>query len=224
MRLLVVEDDAVISEGLRRTLSKEGYQVDVARDGQDGIDMAMVGSYATIILDIMLPKKDGWAVCESLRRSKVSTPILMLTARDQVGDRVKGLDLGADDYLPKPFDFSELLARVRALVRRDKANRGGILHVRDIQIDPATKTASRNGEPLHLTRREYTLFEALARNQGRTLTRELIIDEIWADDQSLSNTVNFHVTSLRKKIDGGYDQSLIETVHGFGYRLRSLGE
>ncbi len=224
MRLLVVEDDAVISEGLRRTLTKAGYQVDVALDGEDGLDQALSVTYGAIILDVMLPKRDGWSVCEALRRSKIASPILMLTARDQVGDRVKGLDLGADDYLPKPFDFSELLARLRALVRRDKANRAGILHVADIEIDAASKTATQNGQPLHLTPREYSLLEALARNQGRTLTRDLIIDEIWADDQSMSNTVNFHVTSLRKKIDTGREQSLIETVHGFGYRLRSSGD
>jgi two-component system copper resistance phosphate regulon response regulator CusR len=143
----------------------------------------------------------------------------MLTARDAVEDRVRGLDIGADDYLVKPFDFNELLARVRALLRRDKPTKSSRMTFDDLEIDSAGKTVRRNGEVLKLTPREYSLLEALVRNRGRVLSREVIIDRIWNDDESMSNTVNFHVTALRKKIDSGREKSLIETVHGFGYRI-----
>lgn len=221
MRILVVEDDEVISERLRIALKKEGYKVDVAEDGDEGLFQASMNNYGVIVLDLMLPKRDGWSVCAELRKRKDSTPILMLTARDAVSDRVKGLDSGADDYLPKPFDFNELTARIRALIRRDKQVKTSLLKVADLEIDSVGRTVTRNGEIVHLTPREFTLLEALARNAGRTLTREIIIENIWADDESLSNTVNFHVTSLRKKIDAGREQPLIHTVHGFGYMLRA---
>jgi DNA-binding response OmpR family regulator len=219
VRVLVVEDDDVIGESLKNSLQKEGYTVDWAQDGEDGLWQAKAGSYSIIILDVMMPKRDGWSVCQAIRDAKIKTPILMLTARDGIPDRVKGLDLGADDYLVKPFDFSELMARVRALLRRDKATKTTTIKVFDLEIDTVGKLVRRNGETIHLTPREYSLLEALARNLGRTLSRETIIDRVWDDEESLSNTVNFHVTSLRKKIDAGRERSVIETVHGFGYRI-----
>lgn len=224
MRILVVEDDDVIADRLKIALKKEGYKVDLAIDGDDGLYQAQVTRYAVIVLDLMLPKRDGWSVCSTLRAKGINTPILMLTARDAINDRVKGLDAGADDYLPKPFDFSELTARIRALLRRDKMHKTTLIEVADLVIDPVGRTVTRAGESLHLTPREFSLLEALARNAGRTLTREIIIEEIWADDDSLSNTVNFHVTSLRRKVDSGREKPLIQTVHGFGYSLRTGAE
>ena len=223
MRILVVEDDEVISERLRVSLTKEGYKVDVSLDGEEGLFQAEMSSYGVIILDVMMPKKNGIEVCQTLRRRGLTTPILMLTAKDTTIDKVTGLDAGADDYLAKPFDFNELKARIRALLRREKSQKSGLIQVSDLEIDTVGKTVKRAGELVHLTPREYSLLEALARNEGRTLTRDIIIDHIWADDDSLSNTVNFHVTALRKKIDAGRERPLIHTVHGFGYSLRSDG-
>ena len=215
----MIEDDEVIGERLRKTLAKEGYVVDLASDGEAGLQQAQRESYSLIICDVMMPKRDGWSVVQKLRADRAKTPILMLTARDAVEDRVRGLDIGADDYLVKPFDFNELLARVRALLRRDKPTKSSWMTFDDLEIDSAGKTVRRNGEVLKLTPREYSLLEALVRNRGRVLSREVIIDRIWNDDESMSNTVNFHVTALRKKIDSGREKSLIETVHGFGYRI-----
>lgn len=215
----MIEDDEVIAERLRHALEKESFQVDLAFDGEEGLRFAHAHTYNLIILDVMMPKKDGIQVCTQLRNERSSVPILMLTARDQVGDKVLGLDAGADDYLAKPFDFAELLARVRALLRRDKVLKTNLIRVSDLEIDPINREVRREGQPIHLTPREFSLLEALARNQGRILSRELIIEEIWNDEESLSNTVNFHVTSLRKKIDQGRTKSLIDTVHGFGYRI-----
>ncbi len=219
LRVLLVEDDEVISERLKRALEKEGYPTDLAHDGQVGLELARMGEYSVIILDVMMPKRDGWSVCQALRDSKNSTPILMLTAKDAIEDRVKGLDIGADDYLVKPFSLKEFLARIRALTRRNKLEKSLIIHLADLDIDAGAKTVTKAGEPLKLTKREFTLLEALARNRRRILSREYIIEQIWNDEDSVSNTVNFHVTSLRKKIDSGRDKSLIETVHGFGYRI-----
>ncbi len=217
----MIEDDEVIAERLRNALEKEDFDVDLAFDGDEGLRMARARTYNLLVLDIMMPKKDGIAVCRELRDERNAVPILMLTARDQTGDKVKGLDSGADDYLAKPFDFAELLARVRALLRREKVHKSNLIHVADLEIDIASHSVKRGTEEVRLTPREYSLLEALARNQGRVLSREVIIDEVWNDIESLSNTVNFHVTSLRKKIDAGRSESLIETVHGFGYRLKT---
>lgn len=224
MRILVIEDDDVIGERLESTLTKEGYTVEWAQDGIEGLSWAKSGAYAVILLDVMMPKMDGWTVIGRLRDAKINTPVLMLTAKDEIDDRVKGLDLGADDYLVKPFDFKELIARVRALTRREKQSKSSVIKISDLEIDTLNKSVRRNGNELHLTPREYSLLEALARNLGRVLSRETIIDRIWDDEESLSNTVNFHVTSLRKKIDLDREKSLIETVHGFGYRINPGGE
>jgi DNA-binding response OmpR family regulator len=182
--------------------------------------MAVLKAYGLIILDIMLPRRDGWSVCSEARRCGVTAQILMLTARDSIEDRVKGLEGGADDYLPKPFDMRELLARVFALIRREAVHRTGIIAIDDLVIDSRAHTVTRAGETVYLTPREFSLLEALARNEGRTLTREVILENVWNDEESLENTVNFHITSLRKKIDTPDRNKLIHTVHGLGYVLR----
>jgi len=219
VRILVVEDDAVLGEQLVKALGREGFRVDWAKDGEEGVDSAILHPYALVLLDVMLPKLNGFDVCRSLREVQVDTPILMLTARDEVADKVTGLDAGADDYLAKPFAFPELMARIRALTRRTSANKAAKILVGDLEISTIDQSVKRAGESLHLTPREYSLLVALAQNRGRILSRETILERVWSDDQSLSNTVNFHVTSLRKKIDSGRANSLIETVHGFGYRI-----
>jgi two-component system copper resistance phosphate regulon response regulator CusR len=221
MRILLIEDDDVIAERIKFGLEKARFTVDVAYDGETGLRMAREGPYAVLILDLMLPVRDGWSVCEALRIRRNPVPILMLTARGAVEDRVRGLNTGADDYLPKPFDFNELLARVRALLRRDQIHKSGSLQIADLEIDSTNRQVRRDGRELVLTPREFSLLEALARNEGRTLTREHILERVWGDDESYSNTVSFHVASLRKKVDADYAVKLIHTVHGIGYVLRN---
>lgn len=220
MRILLVEDEKAIASVIRRGLEAARFEVDVASDGEAGLALALEREHAVIILDIMLPKRDGWSVCEELRARRVVTPILMLTARDGAQDKVRGLETGADDYLAKPFDFSELVARVRALLRRDKIHRTRVIRIADLEIDTVAGTVRREGKELHLTRREFTLLEALAANEGRVLTREAILDRVWMDEESYSNTVDVHIGLLRKKIDAGRSVRLIHTVHGVGYTLR----
>ena len=219
--MLLVEDDEVIAEQIAGALQRERYVVDVALDGEGGSDMAAMNTYGLVVLDIMLPKKDGWAICSEIRRRRDAVPVLMLTARDSVDDRIKGLEGGADDYLPKPFDIRELLARIRALLRRDKVHRTGVIRVADLEIDANAHKASRAGQDLKLTPREFALLEALARNEGRTLTRQVILESVWNNEESLENSVNFHVTSLRRKVDAPFETKLIHTVHGIGYVLRN---
>jgi two-component system copper resistance phosphate regulon response regulator CusR len=221
MRILLVEDEKAIASVIRRGLEAARFDVDVAPDGEAGLALALEREYAVIVLDLMLPKRDGWSVCEELRSRRVVTPILMLTARDGAQDKVRGLETGADDYLSKPFDFSELVARVRALLRRDKIHRTRVIKVADLEIDTVAGTVRRDGKELHLTRREFTLLEALAANEGRVLTREAILDRVWMDEESYSNTVDVHIGLLRKKVDAGRDVRLIHTVHGVGYTLRA---
>lgn len=220
MRILLIEDDDVIAERIKVGLEKARFTVDVAYDGDTGLQMAREGPYGVLILDLMLPGRDGWSICEALRLRRNPVPILMLTARGGVEDRVLGLNAGADDYLPKPFDFNELLARVRALLRRDQMHKSQVIQIADLEIDSASRQVRRGGRELALTPREYALLEALARNEGRPLTREHILERVWADDESYSNTVSFHVASLRKKVDAEHALKLIHTVHGVGYVLR----
>lgn len=220
MRVLLVEDDIVIAEQIARTLERERYKVDVIRDGVEAEARGLDTGYNLIILDVMLPRKDGWTICSNLRRAKITTPILMLTARDSIEDRIKGLEGGADDYLPKPFDTRELMARMKALQRRDQIHRTGVIEIADLEIDTGARSVSRSGQLIKLTRREYDLLEALARNEGRTLTREAILERVWNNEESQLNTVNFHVASLRKKVDADFEPKLIQTVHGIGYVLR----
>jgi DNA-binding response OmpR family regulator len=220
MRILLVEDNRRLSDALRRTLVEDGYVVDTAYDGVEGEDMAMISSYDLIILDIMLPKRDGFEVCRSLRDQHVTTPILMLTARDALNDRVTGLDSGADDYLVKPFEVAELRARLRALLRRESDQKSGSLEVANLKLDPATHFATRADQPLDLTAREYSLLEYLMRNTNRLITREMVIQSLWSYDKAItSNVVDVYIRRLRRKVDDPHEVKLIETIRGAGYRL-----
>lgn len=220
MKILVIEDELGIAKAIRRGLEQAHYVVDVAHDGAQGFDLALEGNYGAIILDLMLPGMDGLRVCEELRARRRPGPILMLTARGSVPDRVMGLESGADDYLPKPFEFSELLARIQALLRRDKMHKGKTIRVADLEIDPASHRVSRGGKEIGLSHREYLLLEALAANEGRVLTRDTIQERVWMDEDSFSNVVDVYVGLLRKKIDADYEVKLIHTVRGTGYTLR----
>jgi DNA-binding response OmpR family regulator len=220
MKILLIEDDEAITRLVRRGLERAGYTVDTAPNGTQGLAMALEGMYGLILLDLMLPGMDGWAICRELRERRRGVPILMLSARDAVPDRVRGLDLGADDYLPKPFEFPELLARVRALLRRDKVHRTRVIRVADLVLDTGQRQVTRAGKDIALSRREYDLLEALAGHQGQILTREVIQERVWADEDSYSNTVDVYIGLLRKKIDNGHAQKLIQTVRGVGYTLR----
>jgi two-component system copper resistance phosphate regulon response regulator CusR len=223
MKILLIEDEAGITTMIRRGLENAGYQVSMAADGAAGLAMALDGVYGLLILDLMLPKMDGWRICEELRERGERIPILMLTARDAIDDRVRGLELGADDYLPKPFDFRELLARVQALLRRDKVHRARRIRVADLEIDTAQRRVTRAGVEIGLSRREYALLEALAAHESQVLTREVIQDRVWMDEDSYSNTVDVYIGMLRKKIDAGHSLKLIHTIRGTGYTLRVTG-
>lgn len=222
MRILLIEDDDAISEVIKRGLEEDKYYtVEIAADGRKGLRMAREQEYAVILLDLMLPGLDGWSVCQELRARRINTPILMLTARDSVSDKVRGLDAGADDYLAKPFEFEELLARVRALHRRDRAVKSRIMRFDRLEIDTGTRRVTLSGNELPLTQREYALLEALAINEGRPISRDYIQYQVWSNDDSYSNTVDVHIGVLRKKIDAGYQIKLIHTVHGLGYMLKN---
>jgi len=221
MRILLVEDNRRLSSSLKMSLSDDGYAVDAAYDGVEGQDLAEMTPYDLIILDIMLPRRDGLEVCRELRQQKVNTPILMLTARDAVEDRVKGLDHGADDYLVKPFAIDELLARLRALLRRESADKSGVLKIADLSLDPAVHQVLRCGEIIDLTAKEFALLEYLMRNPNRLITREMAENHVWSYDyDGASNVVDVYIRRLRRKIDEPYDLKLIETVRGVGYRIR----
>jgi len=224
MRLLVIEDDLGIAEVVQQGLSEAGYDVDTASDGRSGLDAALKVTYDLIVLDLMLPGIDGLRICEELRSQRDTTPILMVTARDSVKDRITGLESGADDYLPKPFEFEELLARVRALLRRDKIHKRRMIRIADLEIDTVNRSVKRAGKDIPLSPREYTLLEALAAREGQTLTRELILERVWMDEDSYSNTVDVYIGTLRKKVDAGHTVKLIYTVHGQGYVLRASSE
>ena len=220
MRILLVEDHADIAEFVQRGLREEHFEVTVRGDGEAGLQTAVDELFGLIILDVMLPTRDGFSICEELRRRWITTPILMLTARDTVADRVRGLEGGADDYLPKPFDFSELLARVQALLRRDRLHKGRRIVVGDMEIDTRTRRVVRGGREVPLREREYTLLEALATRAGQVLSREFIQEQVWQDDESVSNTVDVHMAQLRKKLDSAHQIKLIQTVYGQGYTLK----
>ncbi len=220
MRILLIEDDTVLAERIQSGLEKHHFRVDVAPDGVQGLAFALEDIYSLIILDLMLPGRDGWSLCRTIRKERTGLPILILTARDSIEDRVHGLELGADDYLPKPFDFRELLARIRALLRREQVHRSQHLQIADLEIDRHNRAVRRAGQAVALTPHEYSLLEALAGNEGRTLSREYILERVWGDEDSYSNTVSYHVATLRKKIDSGPGARLIHTVHGVGYVLR----
>jgi len=224
VRILLVEDNPRLSHSLRATLEDDGYAVDCAFDGLDGEEMGRMPVYDVIILDVMLPGKDGMEVCRSLRDKRVKTPILMLTARDALDDRVQGLDSGADDYLVKPFQVEELRARLRALLRRESTSKAGVLQAGDLSLDPARHTVERGGQPIDLTAKEFALLELLLRRPGHLVTREMAEEHLWSDEHLVaSNVVDVYVRRLRRKIDDPFDEKLLETVRGAGYRLRLPG-
>jgi two-component system OmpR family response regulator len=220
MRVLVVEDEVRMAGLLERALREEGHAVDVATDGREGLWLATENAYGAIVLDVMLPGLNGFQLCARLRESGRWAPVLMLTARDAVGDRVRGLDAGADDYLVKPFSLLELAARLRALARRDDQSRSVVLAEGDLKLDPAAKRAWRAGTELRLSPKEFSLLELFLRYPGRVLTRSQIIEELWdfAYDGG-SNVVDQYVNYLRRKIDVPFGRHDIETVRGMGYRL-----
>jgi len=220
MRLLLIEDDRKAARLLAKGLQEEGFVVDVAPTGEDGEEKAAVNEYDLIVLDWVLPGKDGLAVCRALRAGATSTPILMLTARDSVADRVSGLSTGADDYLTKPFAFAELLARIRALLRRSRVAQPAVVRVADLTLDPATRRVTRGDGPVMLTPREYAILEALMRNAGEVVSRTRLTERVWDDaSEVLDNLLDVHVSHLRNKIDHGASVPLIHTIRGVGYRL-----
>ena len=221
MRTLIVEDDRQLATFVAKGLRENALTVDLAYDGQEAICMARTGIYEVIVLDIMLPERSGFDVIRELRAEKVETPIICLTARDQLEDRVTGLNLGADDYLSKPFEFAELLARIRALARRSGGMVPTKLRCRDLELDPVTRQVRRGGRRIELTAKEFGLLEFLMRRAGRTVTRTSILDNVWdMNYDSLTNVVDVLVNRLRKKVDYPFSEQLIETVRGVGYRMK----
>lgn len=220
VRLLVIEDNPKMASGIQRGLRENGYAVDVTHSGYEGEDLAAGGEYDGIILDLMLPDRDGVEVCRNLRRRSVSTPVLMLTALSGTDDKVSGLDAGADDYLTKPFEFEELLARLRALLRRGEASEGRTLRCDDLELDLYTRRATRGEAVVDLSNKEFALLEYLMRNQNRVLSRMQIGERVWdMNFEPGSNVIDVYISSLRKKLDRDFDKSLIHTVKGAGYRF-----
>src|ERR671936_1533165 len=220
MRLLVVEDDLKLARALERGLQREGYAVDLADNGDDALSQANENDYDAVVLDVMLPGRDGFSVCKAMRREARWAPVLMLTARDQVSDRIRGLDAGADDYLVKPFDFGELLARLRALIRRGPSERPPVLEVGDLRIDPAARVVTRRDREIELTVREFALLHFLAQRAGEVVSREQLLEHVWdtAEDGS-TNVVDVYIGYLRNKIERPFRSKIIRTVRGIGFML-----
>ena len=223
MRVLVAEDERKVANFIRQGLEEEGHTVEVAEDGAEALDRLLASlPYDLVVLDVMLPRRDGFSVLKALRDKRVSTPVLLLTARDAVADKVAGLDLGADDYLTKPFAFDEFLARVRALLRRQAGQAAPALRLEDLTLDPATRGVSRGSRSIGLTTREFALLEYFMRNAGRVLTRPMIAEHVWGVDfDRESNVIDVYVGYLRRKIDGPGERPLLHTVRGAGYVLRA---
>jgi two-component system copper resistance phosphate regulon response regulator CusR len=220
MRILIAEDDKQVAGFLKKGLKEEQYAVDVCYDGEEALFQAQVNDYDLIILDVMLPKKNGYAVCKEIREEGNLTPILMLTVRDQLEDKVRGLQEGADDYLTKPFAFEELLARIKALLRRTQDYKTKTLKVGDLELDPVSRKVSRAGKSITLTGKEYALLEYLMRNKGRIITQAMIIDHVWdMNYDGLSNVVNVYINHLREKIDKEFSRKYIHTLRGSGYKI-----
>ena len=221
MRILIVEDEKKVAGFIKKGLEEETYAVDVAYDGEEGFHLAAMNQYDMIILDLMLPKMDGLEVLTRLRDKKVSTPILLLTAKDAVDDKVTGLNKGADDYLTKPFAFSELLARIRSLLRRGQVETQTELKVGDLVLDMVSHKVSRDGEEIELTGKEYSLLEYFMRNEGKVLTRTMIAEHVWDYNfDTFTNVIDVYVNHLRKKIDKKYPAKLLHTLRGVGYVMR----
>jgi len=220
VKLLIVEDEPKAAAYLRKGLSEHGYVADVAADGEDGLYLARNSEYDLLILDVMLPGRDGWSVMTELRRAGKETPVLFLTARDSVPDRVKGLDLGADDYLVKPFAFSELLARIRTILRRGSSRRIEALRIADLELDSLSHKAVRAGNRLDLTPKEFLLLALFVRRAGEVLSRTLIAEQVWDMNFDCgTNVVDVHVRRLRSKVDDPFERKLIRTIRGVGYVL-----
>jgi DNA-binding response OmpR family regulator len=220
MKILVVEDEHLIATSIKKGLEQEKYIVDVAFDGLEGYDLASSGDYDLIILDLMLPKIDGLSICRRIRQEKNHTPILMLTAKSQLEDKVVGLDSGADDYLTKPFAFEELLARIRALARRPQSAVSEVLSFGDLSFDVSTLEVSRRGKNIKLSGKEYALLECLMRHPKQILSKDQLIKHVWSYESNiLPNTVEVYIRNLRQKIDKNYKVKLIKTVRGFGYKI-----
>ncbi len=220
MRILVVEDETRLADLLRRGLTEEGHAVDLAADGEEALAWVDVGAYDAIVLDIMLPGVDGLEVCRQLRRQRARMPILLLTARDSVADRVQGLDAGADDYLVKPFAFAELTARLRALARRPAETHDPVLAAGGVRLDPAARRVWRENEEIQLPNKEFRILEYLMRHPNRVLTRPMIAEHIWDYDfPNVTNVIDVHVRQLRRQLQDPYPGGLIETVRGAGYRF-----
>ena len=224
MRILLVEDDANLAQFIRKGLKEENYAVDVAADGEEGLSFALSNPYDLLILDIMLPKLDGLTLCHRIRAKGLTTPVLLLTARNTVETKVSGFDTGADQFLPKPFAFVELLAQIRALLRRGSQQQLVQLQAADLTLDPATRRVWRAGQEISLTNKEYALLEFLLRNKNRVLTRTVIIEHVWdISYDPMTNIVDAHIRALRAKIDRDFSPPLIATVRGAGYMLEDPG-
>jgi two-component system, OmpR family, copper resistance phosphate regulon response regulator CusR len=223
MRVLIVEDEEKMAKALRTGLEADQFSVSVARTGEEGFFLASTEPYDLMILDLMLPRRDGMEVLAALRQRNVSVPVLILTSKDAVKDRVRGLDAGADDYMVKPFAFSELLARIRALLRRGKPELGDKLRLADLEMDTSGRAASRSGKDLQLTAREFDLLEYLLRQQGRVVSREMLARDVWQETSRytpLDNVIDVHVAHLRRKLDEPFKKKLLHTVRGVGFVLR----
>ncbi len=221
MRALLIEDDAGVASFVRRGLREAGFVADWASNGLEGMNLALSEPFDVIVLDLMLPGKDGFSILSDLRKEGIKTPVICLTARDAVDDRVRGLDLGADDYLAKPFSFSELLARIRALLRRGSTLATNPLCIGDMVVDIVTRQVHRAGKRIDLSAREFALLEYMARNAGQVLSRTMILEKVWDMNQDpLTNVVDVHINRVRRKVDHGFDRPLIKTIRGVGYVLR----
>ncbi len=221
MRILIIEDDKKVAAFLKKGLEEEQYAVDVQYNGADGAFWAAEYPYDAILLDVMLPKKDGIAVCKELRAKGIATPIIMLTAKDAVPDKIAGLDVGADDYLSKPFSFAELLARLRSVMRRSQEYKTPVLSLADLQLDPASRRVTRGGKDISLTGKEYALLEYLLRNKGRIVTETLIVEHVWdMNYEPGTNVLNVYLHHLRSKLDKGFEKKLLHTIRGAGYVLK----
>ncbi len=222
MRVLVVEDETKVGSFIKRALEEESYAVDLCEDGAQGLDFALTGSYDVIVIDLMLPNLPGLEILRRIRKEKIHTPVLILTAQSKVDQKVKGLDAGADDYLTKPFAIDELLARVRVLLRRGTADAPGVLQVDDLILNPATREVTRDGQRIDLTVKEYALLEYFMRHTGRVLTRPMISEHVWDQDfDTFTNVIDVYVNYLRNKIDRGRSRKLIHTIRGSGYMLKA---
>mgnify|MGYP000921593343 FL=1 len=220
MRILIVEDDAKIADGIRRGLVEQHYSVDIAPDGEEGEYLANTNDYDLIVLDIMLPKMNGWEVLRSLRESGLKTPILMLTALDSVEDKIRGLDYGADDYLTKPFNFGEFLARIRSLTRRQSDQKTSTISIADLTIDTASRSVVRSSKKINLSAKEFALLEYFMMNPNKVLTREMISEHVWdMNFDPQSNVIDSFIRFLRQKVDKEFSPELIHTVRGAGYKF-----